>query len=63
VEYNETATTALPIQKELLEKYTGVEKAVRVMRGFGNHWMEIEQNVNIPVAVILLMPSFWICFS
>jgi len=58
VEYNETATTALPIQKELLEKYTGVEKAVRVIRGFGNHWMEIEQNLNIPVAGYFVDPEF-----
>ena len=47
---NETATTTLPLKQELLEKYTGVEKAVRIMRGFGNMWLEIEQNVNIPVA-------------
>ena len=58
VEHNETATTALPIQKELLEKYTGVEKAVRVVRGFGNHWMEIEQNLNIPVAGYFVDPEF-----
>ena len=47
---NETATTTLPLKQELLDNYTGVEKAVRIMRGFGNMWMEIEQNVNIPVA-------------
>jgi putative ABC transport system permease protein len=48
--YNEYATTALPLKQELLDNYTGVEKAVRIMRGFGNMWLEIEQNVNIPVA-------------
>ena len=47
---NETATTTLPLKQELLENYAGVEKAVRIMRGFGNMWLEIEQNVNIPVA-------------
>ncbi|MEK6780924.1 MAG: ABC transporter permease [Bacteroidota bacterium] len=48
--WNETATTTLPLKQELLDNYTGVEKAVRIMRGFGNMWLEIEQNVNIPVA-------------
>jgi putative ABC transport system permease protein len=48
--HNETATTTLPLKQELLESFTGVEKAVRIMRGFGNMWLEIEQNVNIPVA-------------
>ncbi|GHN00214.1 ABC transporter permease [Cytophagales bacterium WSM2-2] len=49
-ERNETGTTTLPLRDELLEKYTGVEKAVRIVRGFGNMWLELEQNVNIPVA-------------
>jgi len=57
-EFSETATTTLPIQKELLENYTGVEKAVRIVRGFGNHWMEIEQSVNIPVAGYFVDPEF-----
>ncbi len=49
---NETATTSLPIRDELLNNYTGVEKAVRIMRGFGNMWLEIEPNhdINIPVS-------------
>src|SRR5882724_1192925 len=49
-EQNETATTTLPLRDELLEKYTGIEKAVRIQRGFGNMWLELEQNVNIPVS-------------
>ncbi len=48
--WSETATTTLPLKQELLENYVGVEKAVRIMRGFGNMWLELEQNVNIPVA-------------
>ncbi len=47
---SETATTTLPLKQELLENYTGVEKAVRIMRGFGNMWIDIGQNINIPVA-------------
>jgi len=48
--FSETATTTLPLQQDLNENFTGVEKSVRIVRGFGNMWMEIEQNVNIPVA-------------
>lgn len=47
---SETATTTLPLKQELLENYTGVEKAVRIVRGFGNRWIDIGQNINIPVA-------------
>lgn len=49
---NESATTTLPLRDELLNNYTGVEKAVRLMRGFGNMWLEIEPNhdINIPVS-------------
>ena len=49
---NETASTTLPVRDELLNKYAGVEKAVRFMRGFGNTWLELEPNydVNIPVS-------------
>lgn len=55
--FSETATTTLPLRDELLEKYTGIEKAVRVVRGFGNMWLEIEQNVNIPVAGFYVDPE------
>lgn len=55
--YSETATTTLPLRDELMEKYTGVEKAVRIVRGFGNMWIEIEQNVNIPVAGYFVDPE------
>lgn len=53
----ETATTTLPLRNELLDKYTGIEKAVRIVRGFGNMWLEIEQNVNIPVAGYFVDPE------
>ncbi len=56
-EHNETATTTLPLRDELLESYTGIEKSVRIMRGFGNMWLEIEQNVNIPVAGFFVDPE------
>ncbi|MCW5911625.1 MAG: ABC transporter permease [Cyclobacteriaceae bacterium] len=45
------AASPMPLRQELLEKYTGVEQVVRIMRGFGNGWLEMEnQNVNIPLA-------------
>jgi len=46
----ETATTSLPLKDELMDKYTGIEKSARIVRGFGNMWIEIEQNVNIPIS-------------
>ena len=56
-ERDETATTTLPLHEELLENYTGIEKSVRILRGFGNMWLEIEQNVNIPVAGFFVDPE------
>jgi putative ABC transport system permease protein len=49
---NPYATATLPVRDELLNNYAGVEKAVRIMRGFGNGWMELEPgyDVNIPVS-------------
>lgn len=49
-EFSEQSTTALTLRHELLENYAGVENAVRIKRGFGNIWLEIAQNVNIPVS-------------
>jgi putative ABC transport system permease protein len=46
----DNATSPMPLRQELLENYTGIEKAVRIKRGFGNGWLEFEnQNVNIPL--------------
>src|SRR5882762_5811581 len=39
---HETATTTLPLKRELLDNYTGIEKAVRIVRGFGNLWRSEE---------------------
>jgi putative ABC transport system permease protein len=48
--HSETSTTSLPLKQNLIDNYTGIEKAVRIRRGFGNMWLELEQNVNIPLA-------------
>ncbi|UII31501.1 ABC transporter permease [Fulvivirga ulvae] len=49
---SETATTSLPVRDELLNNYTGVESAVRLVRGFGNNWIQLEpgNDINIPVS-------------
>jgi putative ABC transport system permease protein len=56
---NESASTSLPMRDELLSKYTGIEKAVRLMRGFGNNWLEIEPNhdINVPVSGFFADPE------
>lgn len=55
----EFATTTLPIKDELLSNYNGIEKAVRIMRGFGNHWVEVEpsRDINIPVSGFFADPE------
>ena len=48
---NEYATTVLPVRDELLQNYTGIEKAARILRGFGNGWIEFDQqDANVPLA-------------
>ncbi|MFY8035589.1 MAG: hypothetical protein ACOVMQ_00410, partial [Cyclobacteriaceae bacterium] len=54
---SETATTTLPLHQDLNEHFTGIEKSVRIVRGFGNMWMDIEKNVNIPVAGYFVDPE------
>jgi putative ABC transport system permease protein len=56
-QFTETATTTLPLRQDLIESFTGVEKAVRIVRGFGNYWIEFDQNVNIPVAGYFVDPE------
>jgi putative ABC transport system permease protein len=46
-----SAASSMTLRQELMENYTGTEQVVRIMRGFGNGWLEFEnQNVNIPLA-------------
>jgi putative ABC transport system permease protein len=55
---NEYATTPQPMAESLLKDYTGVENAVRIRRGFGNNWIEFDQDVNVPVAGFYVDHSF-----
>ncbi|HMJ69298.1 MAG TPA: ABC transporter permease [Cyclobacteriaceae bacterium] len=44
------STTPMPLKAEL-EKYSGIDHVIRFKRGFGNGWMEFEDNdVNVPLA-------------
>jgi putative ABC transport system permease protein len=58
------ATNSLRIRQELEEKYTGIEKIVRIKRGFGNNWLEFEgQDVNIPLAGFFADPEVFDLFE
>jgi putative ABC transport system permease protein len=44
-----TSTSPMPLREEL-EKYASIDYVVRLRRGFGNGWLEFDnQNVNIPL--------------
>jgi putative ABC transport system permease protein len=61
-QFNSAST--MKLRQELLEKYTGIEKAVRIKRGFGNGWIEFEdQNVNIPLAGFYADPEVFEFFE
>jgi putative ABC transport system permease protein len=54
----DASTCPLPMSEALRDNYTGVEKTVRIRRGFGNSWMELEdQDVNIPVGGFFVDPT------
>lgn len=60
----DNATSPLTLRDELLENYTGIEKVVRLRRGFGNNWLSFEnQNVNIPVKGYYADPEFFDVFE
>jgi putative ABC transport system permease protein len=60
----DNATSPMPLREELLEKYTGIEKIVRIKRGFGNGWLELEnQNVNIPLKGFFADPEVFDVFQ
>lgn len=54
---NVYATSPMPLRQELLEGFTGVQKVVRFKRGFGNDWIEFEQDVNIPLSGLFADPE------
>lgn len=52
------ATSPMPLAEELTAKYTGVESYTRLTRGFGNGWVKLMQDVNIPLSGFFADPSF-----
>lgn len=54
---NDYSTSPLPLGESLTQDYTGVEKAVRIRRGFGNGWIEFDQDVNIPLGGFFADPE------
>jgi putative ABC transport system permease protein len=61
-QFNSAST--MRVKQELMEKYTGIEKAVRIKRGFGNGWIEFEnQDVNIPLAGFYADPEVFELFE
>lgn len=49
---NDYSTSPQPVAHAMLEDYTGVSKAVRIRRGFGNNWLELDpgRDINIPIS-------------
>jgi putative ABC transport system permease protein len=63
---NDQPNSASPmtLRQELTEKYTGIETTVRLLRGFGNSWLEFEsQNVNIPFTGFYADPEVFELFE
>ena len=59
-----SSASTMKLKQELLENYTGIEKVVRIKRGFGNGWLEFEnQNVNIPLAGFFADPEVFDLFE
>ena len=61
--FSEQSTTSMPLRDELTQNYPGVAKVVRFKRGFGNLWLELGQNVNIPVAGYFADPEVFDVFQ
>lgn len=57
------ATSPMPLGKELTTKYTGVTDYTRLTRGFGNGWVKLMQDVNIPLSGFFADPSFFEMFQ
>jgi len=55
---NKFATAPLPIANELIENYSGIEAVTSLRRGFGNAWIDFDNDVNVPVAGFFADNSF-----
>lgn len=61
--FAEQSTTSLPLREALTHDYPGVARAVRFKRGFGNLWLELGQNVNIPLSGYFADPEVFEVFQ
>ncbi|MEO9968099.1 MAG: ABC transporter permease [Reichenbachiella sp.] len=52
------ATSPMPVGEELSSKYPGIESYTRLSRGFGNGWVKLMQDINIPLSGFFADPSF-----
>lgn len=60
----ENAASPMTLRQELKENYTGIEQVVRLMRGFGNGWIEFEnQDINIPISGFFADPEVFEFFD
>jgi putative ABC transport system permease protein len=63
-ESQDNSASPMVLRPELLEKYTGVEKVVRLKRGFGNNWLAFEgQDVNVPITGLWADPEVFEMFE
>ena len=60
----DNATSPMPLRNELLENYTGFDRVIQIKRGFGNGWLDLEnQNVNIPLKGFFADPEVFDVFE
>src|SRR5688572_10575407 len=59
------AASTMALRAELMDKYTGIAKTVRLKRGFGNNWLELEgeQDINVPLSGFYADPEIFDFFE
>jgi len=60
---NVFATSPLPLAEKITQEYSGVKNATRIHRGFGNAWVNIDNDVNIPVGGFFVDHNFMDMFE
>ncbi len=57
------ATSPMPLGEELMANYPGVDGFTRLYRGFGNDWIKLMQDVNIPLSGFFADPNVFEMFQ
>ncbi len=60
---NKYATSPQPLAEELTTNYSGIEATTTIRRGFGNAWVDFDNDVNIPVSGFFADESFFDVFE